>query len=110
MQADLATLQGSGQIDPYRDIFPPAAANSSYIESCLMALKSNGKVSLMSGITEHIKIPHMVVMLHSIELRGRFMYKRGNVQSLINLYEQGLLRIGHAAGYKSSIKFRLEDC
>ncbi|KAI4130857.1 MAG: hypothetical protein LQ338_001534 [Usnochroma carphineum] len=109
VQADLLTLQKFGQIDAYLDISPPAAAQSTHIESCLMAVKPYGKVSLMGGIRDHIKIPYMLVMFRSIQLRGRFMYERGDVQALVKLYEQGLLRVGPDAGYKPSPKFGLEE-
>ncbi|KAI4200381.1 MAG: hypothetical protein LQ346_002391 [Caloplaca aetnensis] len=109
MHADLATLQTFGQIDAYLDISPPAAARSTHFESCLMAVKLNGKVSLMGGVIEYIKIPYMVVMFRNIQLRGRFMYERSDVESLIKLYEQGLVRMGPAAGYKSSARFGLGD-
>ncbi|KAI4139717.1 MAG: hypothetical protein L6R39_006149 [Caloplaca ligustica] len=109
VEADIATLQKFGPVDAYLDISPSAAAKSTHIESCLMAVKPYGKVSLMGGITEHIKIPYMVVMFRSIQLRGRFMYERDDVRALIKLYEQGLLKVGPAAGYKPSPKYGLNE-
>lgn len=109
LQGDLRTLQKFGQIDAYLDISPPAAANRTHIESCLMAVKAYGKVSLMGGIRESVKIPYFLIMFRSLQLRGRFMYERSDVQALIKLYEQGLLKLGPAGGYKESPIFALEE-
>lgn len=109
VQADFQTLQRFGQVDAYLDISPPAAAKSTHIESCLLAVKPYGKVSLMGGITEHIQIPYLLVMFRSLQLRGRFMYERSDVQALIKMYEQGLLKLGPVGGYKTSPRFALED-
>ena len=46
MMANVKTLQSFGQIDAYLDFSPPAAAKSNHIESCLMAVKPYGRVSL----------------------------------------------------------------
>ncbi|KAL8834273.1 MAG: hypothetical protein Q9170_003818 [Blastenia crenularia] len=109
VQADLHTLQQFGQIDAYLDLSPPAAAKSTHIESCLMAVKPYGKVSLMGGIRDHVRIPYFLVMFRSLQLRGRFMYERSDVQGLIKLYEQKLLKLGPGGGYKASPSFALEN-
>ncbi|KAI4184305.1 MAG: hypothetical protein L6R41_004836 [Letrouitia leprolyta] len=109
VQGDLQTLQKFGQVDAYLDMSPPAAANSTHIESCLMAVKPHGEVSLMGGIRGHVKIPYFLIMFRSIQFRGRFMYERSDIQGLIKLYNQGLLKLGSSGGYKQSPSFALED-
>ena len=109
VKADLQTLQKFGQIDAFIDFSPNAAAKSTHIESCLMALKPYGKASLMGGIHAHVPIPYFHVMFNNLQLRGKFMYERSDVLGLIKLYERGLLKLGAAGGYKSPLVFPLED-
>ncbi|KAL8712970.1 MAG: hypothetical protein Q9220_002830 [cf. Caloplaca sp. 1 TL-2023] len=109
MEADLRTLKTFGQIDAYLDLSPPTAAKSTHIESCLMAVKPYGKVSIMGGIREHVKLPYFPIMLRSIRIYGRFMCERDHLEGLIKLYEGGILQLGTAGGYKETTKFALED-
>jgi threonine dehydrogenase-like Zn-dependent dehydrogenase len=104
------TSAADGPIDAVFEISPPAAANSSHIVSAIRSLRRGGRVSLMGGIQEDYAIPLRTIMFNGITLRGKFMYERGDVNSLIRMIETGQLEIGERNGVGIAGRiFALED-
>lgn len=109
VEKDAEALQQFGQPDAFIDFCPGAVTNPTHIKSCLMALKSYGRVALMGGITGDISIPYFLVLSKNITIRGQFMYEREDVRNIIKLVETGLLKLGKGAGIETIGQFPLED-
>ncbi|KAG9057380.1 hypothetical protein FS842_007081 [Serendipita sp. 407] len=103
-----ATPRGQGA-DAFIDFSPAAAAKSTHIKSCLMALKSFGHAAFMGGIREDVSIPYPLIMLKSIRIQGRFMYERASVLKLVAMVEAGLVKLGKKAGVEVIGAYGLED-
>lgn len=104
MLADFKSLQAFGTIDAYLDISPPEAANSTHFKSCILALRHSGRVSLMGGLSGELNIPIRAIMHRNLTLKGKWMYSREDVKSLIRMIEIGVLKLDRKAA-----KFALED-
>lgn len=107
--ADTKALQKFGPVDAFFDISPPGAGKSTHFKSCMLALKQCGRVSLMGGIQEDLAIPHVAVVHRNLQLRGKWMYEREDIRSLIRMVEVGVLKLGERGGVKVVGKFGLED-
>ena len=109
VRADAAALQQLGPVDAFFDISPPAAAKSTHIKSGILALRHSGRVSLMGGIREDIAIPYSRVMHWNLQLKGKWMYEREDIEGLIKMVEAGVLKLGEGAGLRVMGKFGLEE-
>lgn len=105
----LSRATGGKGLDAYIDFSPRAAAKSTHIKSCLLALKPFGRASFMGGIMEDISIPYSLMMFKSLQLRGKFMYDRAAVQRMIAMTEMGRVPLGDRAGLKNVGTFSLEQ-
>jgi threonine dehydrogenase-like Zn-dependent dehydrogenase len=94
VEADVKALQKFGPVDAFQDWSPPAAGTSTHITSCIQALKVGGRASLMGGIIGDISINYASIMLRNIQLRGRFMYNKEDISSLVKMVLAGVLRLG----------------
>ncbi|KAG8817997.1 hypothetical protein FRC17_011006 [Serendipita sp. 399] len=103
-----ATPRGQGA-HAYIDFSPLAAAKSTHIKSCLMALKPYGRAAFMGGIREDVSIPYALIMLKSIRIQGRFMYERDSVIKLVGMVEANLVKLGKEAGVDVVGIYRLQD-
>ena len=90
VQADTAALKAHGPIDVYFDISPPAASGSTHVKSSIMALSHGARVSLMGGIREDVGVPFTWVMRNNISLKGKWMYERSDIQTLLKMVEVGV--------------------
>lgn len=106
---DSMALKSIASIDAFIDISPPAAAQSTHIKSCILALKRCGRGCLMGGIQDDMQIPHGAIMTNNLTLKGKFMYERDDVRLLIKMVEHGVLKLGAAGGYKPGGKFGLHE-
>ena len=110
VQEDLASLKQFGTIDAYLDISPAVAANSTHVRSCMMAVRSYGRVSLMGGaIFNDIAIPYALAVLKNLTIRGQYMYEREDARDLIKLAETGVLKLGKSVGHKVVGEYKLEE-
>jgi len=109
VQVDLKALQCFGSIDAFFEISPPVAAKSNYIETAILALRPEGRVSLMGGIQERVPLPISAIMHRNLLLKGTWMYKREAIAGLIKMVEAGVLKLGESAGARVVGKFGLED-
>ena len=109
VEADTTALTKFGTIDAFFDISPPAAAKSTHIKSGILALRPQGRVSLMGGIAEDIPIPHRVIMRKCLQLRGKWMYDRADIHLMIKMIEAGVVKLGEKGGTKVVGQFGLDD-
>lgn len=93
VEKEMAALKKFGRIDAFFDISPPAAQGSTHIKSCILSLKTEGKVSLMGGLMEDVPIPHRFIMRENISLIGKWMYYRHDISAYIKMVEMGLLKL-----------------
>ena len=109
VEADTAALKKFGTIDAFFDISPPAAAKSTHIKSGILALRPSGRVSLMGGIPEDAPFPYRFIMRRNVQLKGKWMYEREDINLMIKMVEAGLLKLGEKGGIKVAGKFGLDD-
>ena len=109
VEADAAALRAYGEVDAYLDFSPAAAAKSTHILSCLMALKTKGRACFMGGIQENVSTPYALLMSKSLQLRGRFMYEREAILRLLKMVDSGMLPLGARAGLKVVGNYALAD-
>lgn len=111
-EKDLAALKATSApfpIDAYLDISPPAAANSTHMKSCIMALKHSGRVSLMGGLLDDVAFPHRHVMRFNIEMKGKWMFERQDVRDMIRMVEVGNLKLVSGEDGSKLKGFTLEE-
>lgn len=106
---DTAALTAFGPADAFLDISPAAAAKSTHFKSGILALRPGGRVSMMGGITEDIPLPHMAIMTKNLNLQGKWMYERSDVQDMIKMVERGVMGLGERVGARVVGAFGLDD-
>ena len=88
----------SGPIDCVFDILPPQASPAQ-VRTALLAVRPNGRVSLMGGVGmvsgAELPLPYRWIMRNNITIRGQWMYPREAVTRMIGLIEAGLIDLGH---------------
>ena len=63
----------------------------------------------MGGIRDDVPIPHSVLMHSNLTLKGKWMFEREDIKSMIKMVENGVMKLGESAGLKIVGKFGLED-
>ncbi|KAH8671399.1 hypothetical protein BX600DRAFT_247909 [Xylariales sp. PMI_506] len=109
VEKDAAALQAFGPADAYIDFSPFQVTNPTHVSSAIRSLRRRGRMVLMGGVSTDISIPYWLVMLNSIEIRGKWMYSRKELREVIKMVEIGVLKIGKAAGHELSGTFALEE-
>lgn len=99
----------SGPIGAVLELSPPASAQSTHIQSAILALRHGGRVSLMGGITENYSMPIRTIMRKDITLKGKWMYERVDILSFIRLVESGVLNVGAKVGLSIVGEYTLSD-
>ena len=105
VQADLKALQEFGSIDAYFDISPLEASDATYFQSCILALRKSGRVSFMGTLNGELTIPLRAIVTKDLQVKGKWMYSREDVKSLIRLVEMGILK----PGVQKVERFALDD-
>lgn len=108
-QADADALRRLGPIDGVFDISSPLAGKSTHLKSGILAVRPEGRVSLMGGVAEDVLIPYMAVTAKSLQLKGKMMYDRDAARALIRLVESGVLKLGDSIGATVAGTFALDD-
>ena len=88
-----ADTQAIGPVDCYFDISPPAAAKSTHVHSCFLALKPKGRVCLMGWVQFDLSMAHGKVMRESITITGKWMYEQNALRKVLQMVESGILRL-----------------
>lgn len=108
-EEELRGLTKDGAADVFFDIGPPGAANSSYFKAGVMALAHKGRVSVMAGYLEDIKVPIRKIMHANITVKGTWMYERSQIRELIKMVENGRLKLRDGANLTCAKAFALEE-
>lgn len=90
VEADAKNL---GPADAFQDWSPPEATNSTHFKSALLALKLNGRASIMGGIRGDVAVPYSILMHNNLTLKGKWMYDADVKAKLLQLVEAGLLEL-----------------
>lgn len=85
VEADAAALQAEGPADVYFDISPEIGAKATYLKSAIIALRLQGRVSIMGGILGDFELPYAMTMFKALTIKGTFMYTRQQADELIRL-------------------------
>lgn len=106
---DTEAIQAFGPADAFIDFSPVMATDLTHITSAIRALRRRGRVALMGGANVDVSIPYWLVMLNSLEIKGRWMYTRQELKEVVRLVEAGLLKLGKSVGHKVNGKFTLDE-
>lgn len=90
---DTAALKKYGPIDAYFDISPPEAAETTHLQSGILALRNGGRVSLMGGIKNDVALPYGWIMRMDIQLKGKWMYEREDITTFLQMVRAGVLKL-----------------
>ncbi|KAH8901616.1 NAD(P)-binding protein [Thozetella sp. PMI_491] len=106
-EEDAAAIKQGGPVDAYLDLSPPAAAASTHVRSCFMALRQYGRACLMGLLSNDLAMPYQMAVWKNLTISGRYMYERQDVRELIAMAEAGVLKLGSAAKIEIVGKFGL---
>ncbi|KAI0107120.1 GroES-like protein [Nemania sp. FL0031] len=110
VEKDAQAIQAFGLADAFIDFSPHSLhSEPSHIKSALFSLRKRGRVALMGGLSSSITIPYFLMILKSLEIKGKWMYTRAEIRNLVKMVEVGTLKIGKGAGHEVNGKFKLED-
>jgi alcohol dehydrogenase len=87
---------GRGAIDVVLDLLPPSAS-AAQVRAAIMAVRPNGRVVLMGGVTEQLDIPYGWVMRNNITIHGQWMYPQTAPARMIALIHADQIRLDHFA-------------
>jgi NADPH:quinone reductase-like Zn-dependent oxidoreductase len=109
VMADAKELAKDGPADVFFDISPKEAVASTHLQSGMMALRREDRVSLMGGQMDLTPMPIRVIMRYNLTVKGKWMYTKEDIRVLITLAETGYLKLGEAGGIKTAGTFPLEQ-
>lgn len=109
VEKDTTAIQAFGPADAFIDFSPTMAKEITHIDSAIRALRRRGRVALMGGAYVDITIPYWLIMLNSLEIKGRWMYTRQEMREVVRLVETGLLKLGKSVGHKVQGAFTLDE-
>jgi threonine dehydrogenase-like Zn-dependent dehydrogenase len=107
IEEEIAALKKFGRINAFFDISPAAAQESTHFKSAVLSLTQGGRVSLMGGFLGDLPIPHRFIMRFDITLKGKWMYSRDDVFTMLQLMNTGVLNVKDIV--KVVRQFGLED-
>jgi alcohol dehydrogenase len=88
---DAAVRAAAGApIDLVLDLLSPAAPASA-ARAAAMTVREHGRVVLMGGVGDELRLPYPWLMHNSVTVRGQWMYPRVAVRELVGLVHAGLL-------------------
>lgn len=103
---DTAALKKFGPVDAVFDISPPEAAKTTHLKSGILALRHGGRVSLMGGIADDVALPYGRIMHLDIQLKGKWMYEREDITTLIQMVRAGVMKLSQV---EIAGKFELKE-
>ena len=94
--------------DAILDLSPPAAAESTHLKSAIMALRHEGRVSLMgSGNPTATEKLRWKIVGANIIMKGKLMYTRDDMLQYVKMLELGMLPSGK--DFADTKTFKLEQ-
>ncbi|KAJ7263983.1 alcohol dehydrogenase [Mycena haematopus] len=109
VMGDTKELTKDGPADVFLDLSPREAVGSTHLQSCILALRREGRASLMGGQLDLVPMPIRAIMRYNLTIKGKWMYTKEDIRVLINLAETGFLKLGQAGGIATPTMFPLED-
>lgn len=113
VKADTAAIlaaSGKNAPDACMEIGPPASTGSTIVTSCMLSVKSYGRIVLMGGRGDtNLPFPWPQLLYRNLTVKGGFMYQREDVQKMIKLAETGQLKVGKENGFEIVSSFSYED-
>ncbi|KAF8208692.1 hypothetical protein K438DRAFT_282536 [Mycena galopus ATCC 62051] len=109
VMADTKELTQDGPADVFLDLSPREAVASTHLQSCILALRREGRTSLMGGQLDLVPMPIRTIMRYNLTVKGKWMYTKEDIRVLITLVETGYLKLGQAGGIGTPTKFPLEE-
>jgi alcohol dehydrogenase len=91
-------------IDVVLDLLPPSAGNEP-VRAAAMTVREYGRVVLMGGVQDDIRLPYRWLMRNSITLRGQWLSPRTANRRFVELVRSGLLDLNQFA----VTEFALDD-
>ncbi len=108
-EEELKELQKHGEADVFFDISPPQGWESSHFKAGILAVRAKGRVSLMGGQVNDVKLPIRKVMHENLTLKGTWMYTREQILELLKIMESGVLKMANGDSMMCKGKFGLDD-
>lgn len=93
--------------DVYND-WTPGNTKPMYLEAGLRSLKNGGRAILSGGGEGAAEVPYVSAVLRNLTIRGKWMCKPPTIKVLINMLNQGVVKIGRTGGAVVTT-FDLED-
>ncbi|TLD15141.1 hypothetical protein PspLS_10625 [Pyricularia sp. CBS 133598] len=110
VEADAAAMrEAAGPVDVYMDVSPPAASGSSHMRSGFKALAVGGRAVLMGFVPDDVPLSYSEAMFKNLTVKGKYMYEREDLRSLIKMAESGVLKLGKGAGVEIIGRYKLDD-
>lgn len=108
-EEEFKELKKHGEADVFFDISPPQGWDSSHFKAGIMAVRAKGRVSMMGGFLNDVKIPFRKVMHENLTLKGTWMYTREQITEMVKLIESGMLKLADGDSMECKGSFALED-
>ncbi|KAI9146899.1 alcohol dehydrogenase [Paramyrothecium foliicola] len=96
------TPNGAGA-DMYSDWTPGGMEQQPYLLPAAKALKRNSRIVLSGGSLGPINIPYALVLHKNIKVLGQWMCERKTLERLIQMIEQGHVKIGAESGTELAV-------
>jgi NADPH:quinone reductase-like Zn-dependent oxidoreductase len=92
----------------YSDWSPTGSKDAIYLSTVAAVLRRKARVVLSGAANTSLGLPHGIMVLKDIEMKGKFMYDRNTVRTVFELVALGLLEVGERSGALAR-KFELES-
>lgn len=102
-----ATPNGKGA-DVVSDWSPGFVENPPFLFAAARTLKTRGRVVLSGGTPSNIQVPYTLTVHKDLTVKGKWMCSRQTLEYLIQIIEQGQLKIGVDSGTKLAV-FSLDE-
>lgn len=110
VENDAQAIQAFGLADAFIESSPHTLHDEpGHIRSAMLSLRKRGRVALMGGLAGTIALPYGLMVIKSLEVKGKWMYTRSEIRNLVKMVEIGTLKIGKTAGHQVNGKFKLEE-
>ena len=108
-EEELTELRKHGEADIFFDISPPQGWDSSHFKAGIMAVRAKGRVSMMGGFLNDVKIPFRKIMHDNLTLKGTWMFTREQILEMVKLMESGMLKLADGDSMACNGSYALED-
>jgi D-arabinose 1-dehydrogenase-like Zn-dependent alcohol dehydrogenase len=82
----------------YNDWSPTGSKEAIYLSTVAGVLRRKARVVLSGAADTSTGLPHGLMVLKDIQVRGQYMYKRSTAETVFEFVASGLLEVGERAG------------